>query len=377
VTVVLSNEPGNAAQRLRAAGSEVVTIPLRRARATFRPRPHLELISHLASEVRSIRKVIRERAIDVVQICGLVNPHGAIAGRLEGTAVVWQLLDTRAPMVVRRLMMPLVLRLSDVVMSTGLAVARVHPGAERLRERLLIFFPPVEPEVFRLETMDRDRSRARFGFRSNDVVLGTVGNLNPQKGHEFLLEAAALARASNIAAKVLVVGFSHETHRAYEQQLYSRCQRLGLVVGRDAVFAGGLEDVRPALAAMDIFVLSSVPLSEGAPTAMEEAMMMSRPVVAADVGAVSELIEDGVTGFLVPPLDPRALSQAILRVVGTPSIQSTVGPEARRRAIALCSVEECASIHLEAYERALSRRETSSESSEVAGAARAGRERTP
>lgn len=375
MTVLLSNEPGNAAERLGAAGSEVVTIPLRRARATFRPRPHLELISHLTSDVRAMRNVIRERAIDIVQVGGLVNPHGAIAGRLEGAAVVWQLLDTRAPMIVRRLMMPLVLQLSDVVMSTGRAVARVHPGAERLGERLQIFFPPVEPELFRLEAMDRARSRASFGFQSDDVILGTVGNLNPQKGHEFLLEATALARARNIAAKVLVVGSSHQTHRAYEQQLHRLCERLGLVVGRDAVFAGGLEDVRPALAAMDVFVLSSVPRSEGAPTAMEEAMMMSRPVVAADVGAVSELIEDGVTGFLVPPLDPRALCQAVLRVIGDPSLQATVGPEGRRRAIALCSAEECASVHLEAYKRALSRRKIFSEPSDVAGIQR--RERTP
>jgi glycosyltransferase involved in cell wall biosynthesis len=225
--------------------------------------------------------------------------------------------------------------------------------------------------------MDRARSRASFGFRSGDVILGTVGNLTPQKGHEFLLEATALVRARNTAAKVLVVGSSYQTHRGYEQQLHRLCERLGLVVGRDAVFAGGLEDVRPALAAMDVFVLSSVPRSEGAPTAMEEAMMMSRPVVAADVGSVSELIEDGVTGFLVPPFDPRAISQAVLRVIGDPSLQATVGSEGRRRAIALCSAEECASIRVEAYKRALSRHETSPESTEVAGIAAARCERRP
>jgi glycosyltransferase involved in cell wall biosynthesis len=72
------------------------------------------------------------------------------------------------------------------------------------------------------------------------------------------------------------------------------------------------------------------------------------------VGAVSELVEDGVTGFLVPPLDLAALSEAILRIVDNPGLQASMGVRGRERAIALCSVQECARIHVEAYERALS-----------------------
>ena len=356
MTVILPKGAAGTAQRLRASGIDVLTMRLHRARATLRPGPLLGLGAHLPGEVRELRRVIRERSIDIVQLGGLVNPHGAIAGRLEGAAVVWQLLDTRPPMPVRRLFMPLVLRLSDAIMTTGHAVARVHPGATESGERLLAFFPPVDPERFDPGSADRESARASFGFESDDLVIGTVGNLNPQKGHEFLLQAAAFARWSQPRLKVLIVGSSHETHLAYERKLHRLMGRLGLEIGEDVVFAGSLEDVRPALAAMDVFVLSSVPRSEGAPTAIEEAMMMTRPIVAADVGAVSELIEDGVTGALVPPLDPRALSQAILRIAGDPVSQARMGALGRERAIALCSVEECARIHLEAYDRALTHR---------------------
>jgi glycosyltransferase involved in cell wall biosynthesis len=129
--------------------------------------------------------------------------------------------------------------------------------------------------------------------------------------------------------------------------------RLGLGRDKDTIFAGSLDDVRPALAAMDVFALSSVPRSEGAPTAVEEAMMMNRPVVAVDVGSVSELVENGVTGFLVPPLNPEALSDAIVRLIDDQALQASMGARARERAIALCSVQECARIHIEAYDRAL------------------------
>jgi glycosyltransferase involved in cell wall biosynthesis len=356
MTVLLPEGPSNAVSRLRSSGIDVVTVPLHRARATMDPRPLLQLGAHLPREIRAIRRVIRELEIDLVQLGGLVNPHGAIAGELEGLAVVWQLLDTRPPMMIRRLLMPLVVHLSDVIMTTGRKVATVHPGAEALEDRLLPFFPPVDPAIFEPGVVDQTDARAGFGFGPGDLVIGTVGNLNPQKGHEYLIRAAAQTRALRPRAKVLIVGAPHETHRVYERDLRALAEHLGFVIGKDIIFSGTLDDVRPALAAMDVFVLSSVPRSEGAPTAVEEAMMMNRPVVAANVGAVSELVDDGVTGFLVPPLDPGALSAAIVRTVDHPELRAAMGARARERAIALCSVEECARIHLEAYDRALGHR---------------------
>jgi glycosyltransferase involved in cell wall biosynthesis len=259
-------------------------------------------------------------------------------------------------MIFRRLMMPLVVRLADVVMSTGTAVAHVHPGAENLEDRLRVFFPPVDTESFTPGSIDRAAARARFGLEDGDVVLGTIGNLNPQKGHEYLLRSAALARKVRNDIRVLLVGASHETHRTYERRLYELAGRLGLTVGRDVIFTGGLADVRPALASMDLFVLVSVPRSEGAPTVVEEAMTMQLPVVASDVGAVAEVVEDGVTGVIVPPLSPEAASAAILRLLADPHALRAMGARGRERALARFSADECARVHLEAYEHALCHR---------------------
>jgi glycosyltransferase involved in cell wall biosynthesis len=354
-SLVLLPDQGNAAVRLRAGGLDVLTMPLHRARATLDPRPLFELMGHLPAEVAAIRRVIREREIDVVQLEGLVNPHAALAARLEGKAVVWQLLDSRPPMWVRRLMMPLVRTLADVVMTTGRAIAHVHPGAEALGERLYPFFPPVDVDYFRPEKIDREGARRSYGFRSDDLLLASVGNLNPQKGHEYLLHAMGVLRSENHPVKALIVGAQHETHVAYERELHRLCAQLGLEVGEDVVFTGALDDVRPALAAADVFVLSSVPRSEGVPTAIEEAMMMNLPVVSTDVGGISELVDEEVTGWLVPPLDARALAQAIVRAAD-PGVRAEVGARARERASRLCSTEQCARTHLEAYGKALEHR---------------------
>jgi glycosyltransferase involved in cell wall biosynthesis len=348
-------ETGNATQRLRDAGVDVVAVGLDRVRATVDVRRHALLLAHAPRDVAAIRKVVRARRIDVVQVSGLVNPHAAVAARLERVPVVWQLLDTRPPMTVRRLLMPVVLALSDIVMSTGRAVADVHPGAGRLGERLHVFFPPVDPEYFDPTLVDHEAARGRFGFSQGDLVLGTVGNLNPQKGHEYLLRAAGQLRRVNEKVKVLVVGASHDTHRSYEEELRRLSASLDLSVGRDVVFAGGLGDVRPALAAMDVFVLASVRRSEGAPTAIEEAMMMSVPVVATAVGSVREVVDDGETGFVVQSENSAALAAAIRRIIENPTMREHFGPLARERALERFSAEECARAHVGAYRHALAR----------------------
>jgi glycosyltransferase involved in cell wall biosynthesis len=353
MVVLLPEEHGNAAGRLRDAGVEVVTTELHRMRASFSPVDHLRFTRTLRREIGSIRKIIREAGADVVQIGGLVNPHGAVAGRREGKAVVWQLVDTRAPMFLRRLMMPLVTRVSDVVMTTGAAVADVHPGARALGNRLREFYPPVDIDSFTPSRSLREAGRSKFGFGPGDVVLGTVGNLNPQKGHEYFLRAAALVRSEGVNVKLLVVGASHPTHEGYERALRELAGQLGLEMMSDLVFAGGLEDVRPALAAMDLFVLSSVPRSEGAPTVVEEAMTMCLPVVASNVGAVAELVEDGVTGFLVPPLSPDEMAKAILTALENPDGCRAMGSEGRTRALERFSVDACARAHLDAYDLAV------------------------
>jgi glycosyltransferase involved in cell wall biosynthesis len=82
-------------------------------------------------------------------------------------------------------------------------------------------------------------------------------------------------------------------------------------------------------------------------------MMMELPVVATDVGAVREVVEDGRTGLVVPPLDAQALAGAILRILGDHELRTSFGTRGRVRAIEHFSAEECARVHLEAYEYVL------------------------
>ena len=93
---------------------------------------------------------------------------------------------------------------------------------------------------------------------------------------------------------------------------------------------GERADVPELLAAADVFVLSSA--SEGAPLSILEAMAAGLPVVASNVGGIAELVEDGVTGLLVPPADPVRLAQALARVLDDRDLRQRLGTAGRARA---------------------------------------------
>jgi glycosyltransferase involved in cell wall biosynthesis len=337
---------------LRDGGVEVVELPLHRLRSTPDLRVQARFALSLGPEVTAIRRLLRRREIDAVLVGGLINPHAAVAARLEGIPVVWQILDTRSPMVLRRLLMPLVTRLADVVMSTGEAVARVHPGADRKDGRLVLYAPPVDTQAFKPDASRRAAARRELGVPEDTCLIGTVGNLNPMKGHECLLEAADLIVREGADVAVRILGAFTATHADYASSLRAQARRLGLLDSGVVRFVDPGSRVGELLPAFDVFLLTSKPLSEGIPTVILEAMACGVPVVATAVGAVSEVVADGVTGFVVPPLDTAALARATLCLVRDPTLRARFGEAGRRRAVAHYDVQICARTYLHAFEAA-------------------------
>lgn len=114
---------------------------------------------------------------------------------------------------------------------------------------------------------------------------------------------------------------------------------------------GEREDVPDLLAGADVFVLSS--RSEGLPLSILEAMAAGLPVVASAVGGIPELVVDGETGFLVPPGDPRALADALGRLLAAVELRRAFGRAGRARVERAFSVAAARQAHVELYERLL------------------------
>lgn len=160
------------------------------------------------------------------------------------------------------------------------------------------------------------RKRKELGISPQDQVVLTVGRLDPPKGHRFLLESLAEVKRFFPAVKLLIVGDGPS-----RSSLESLSQQMG--IADHVVFSGVRQDVKEILSLCDLFVLPT--LSEGLPVALLEAMALKRACVASRIPPVEEVIQDGVSGFLVPPRCPASLAEAIIRLLRNPQQREEVG----------------------------------------------------
>jgi glycosyltransferase involved in cell wall biosynthesis len=348
--VVLPAEPGNAADRLRLAGVAVDQIPLHRLRARLDPRLHLRYIAGFAPEVGRIRRLIRMRRIDLVVVGGLVNPHAAVAAHLERVPVVWQVLDMSTPAPLWGLLRPLVRRLAHALMFDGQALLDHYVGSAAGFPPSFVFYPPVDTERFRPSGEFRRRSREALGVPGDAPVVGMVANLNPEKGIEYFIRAAALIYRQCPDAWFLVVGAKYATHETYFARLQLEMRESGVPLER-FVLAGERPDVEYLYPAMDVKLITSI--REGTTTTAMEAMACGLPVVATDVGAVHEVVEQGSTGFLVAPRNPESIAEATLRLLANDGLRQAMGEAARQQAVSRFDVRRCADTFVRAYETAL------------------------
>jgi len=167
---------------------------------------------------------------------------------------------------------------------------------------------------------DRLQARARWISASAEPVIGTIARLDPQKGLPVLLHAfSKLARRWPQAA-LLIAGTGPE-----RDPLERLAAKLGIA---DRLHMLGFQhDVRPVLAALDVFVLPS--RWEGFGLATLEAMAAGLPVVVTDVPGSRDLVHHEQTGLVVPPNDSHALAQAVARCLSHADLRAQLGRQAR------------------------------------------------
>ena len=159
--------------------------------------------------------------------------------------------------------------------------------------------------------------RARLGLEPGVPIVGVFGRLVTIKDHETLL--AAVKRLPDVHLAVFGDGY-------LRPGLEEKVRKIG--IGSRVHFLGWWSDVASAMADCDVVALSS--RNEGTPLSLIEAQAAGRPVVATDVGGVASVVEEGRTGFLVPPGDPAALADRIGAVLSDSTTATRMGDYGRR-----------------------------------------------
>lgn len=200
----------------------------------------------------------------------------------------------------------------------------------RIREVVIPNGIPLPPTS---TACDRAHARRELGFDANDLVVGIVARLDPVKAHDILLDAIAKLVPSHPRLHLVCIGDGE-----LKAELVALARSLDIA---DHVrFAGRRRDVARLLPAFDVACLTS--RYECAPLAVIEAMAAGVPVVATDVGAVRDLVAQGVEGYLVDPGDSAALADRIARLAADEEIRTRMGAAGRARAERQFRIEDTA-----------------------------------
>ncbi|MCL6635160.1 MAG: glycosyltransferase family 4 protein [Peptococcaceae bacterium] len=188
--------------------------------------------------------------------------------------------------------------------------------------------------------------RGELGIKKDDIIIGTVARLAPQKDPLFLLEvarrlAACFERGPGKGSLYFVI--------IGDGPLRGECEafiREHGLAGR-VFLLGAREDAASLMPDFDVFALFS--RWEGLPLTIIEAMLAGVPVVASDVGGVGELVVGGETGYLIEGLDPQAAERALVRLLADGDLRRRMGEAGRKRAREKFSLAEMLRRYRELY----------------------------
>ena len=201
-----------------------------------------------------------------------------------------------------------------VCVSAGQAVKVARAGIRQ--ERLRVIHNSIDPLRFRSRDAAARAILEGLFATPPQVIVVAIGRLSPEKGFDQLVEAARLMVGTASRVGIVLIGDGPD-----RPMLEQRVRKLGLQ--STIAFAGFRSDVDELLPAADILAQSSH--TEGLPNVVLEACAAGIPVVATDVGGTSEIIDDGVNGFLIPPANPPALAGRLTSLVNSTELRHQMG----------------------------------------------------
>lgn len=273
--------------------------------------------------IRAAKKLVNDQNIDVLISHGY-KAHIVCFALRRLTGIPWIAYShgwtsENFKVEIYNLIDKIMVRFADRIVPVSESLSnRLHLG-KRLRKKTVVIANAVDLIDITEEFPDL---RSQYGVMEDEVLLGVVGRLSPEKGHRFFLEALKTVLAVYPKVKALIVGEGQE-----RDAITRSIAEYGLA--EKVILTGYQKDVSPYHHAFDILVLPS--LSEGMPNAALEAMIFGKPVVASDVGGIPEVVIDGETGLLVPAKDPPALAAAILELVGDKEKSIAMGLAGKER----------------------------------------------
>ena len=328
--VVLDSE-GPLAEERRGLSAEVTVRPLGVLRRRYyTPLGALRCAAITLRASLWLLRYMKAKRIDLVYSSTIGVLAGALAARLSLRRHVWHIHEILVrPKAVARFLSSLVLRLATTVVANSQATAGALDRRRTMRaaQKIVVVYNSVDTAPF--DAARRDTVREELGITDGTIAIGLVGRIHYLKGHDYLLKAASLVRAAGEDDfRALIVGDVFDGYESLRQQLEEAAVAAGL--GDKVLWLGRREDIADIHGALDVLVAPST-LPESFGLSVAEAMAARTPTIATDHGGPAELIEDGETGFLIPPDDAEIFAARLLELIRDRDLRTRMGDRGRTR----------------------------------------------
>lgn len=258
------------------------------------------------SLIKSIRKIIKAKQIDVLH-CHQYTPwvYGALAAAFTNTKVIFTEHGRFYPdssSFKRRLINPILNLFTNKITTISKATKQALIDYEFLpANKIDVIYNGIKPLQVNQEEVDL--LRKQLNIDDETFILGTVARLDPIKNHKMMLNAFKLVLAKQPNTKLIIVGDGEE-----RQNIQRFIKELN--IEQDVILTGYIEQPKNYLALFDIFLLSS--FSEGTSMTLLEAMSLGKLSVVTNVGGNTEIISDGLNGFVVNSNNEHEFAKAII-----------------------------------------------------------------
>lgn len=320
---------GNLTSRLESMGIKTIIIPMKS--------PKKNLFSFIFS-IKKLRSLFLKLKVNLVHAntsrCAL---YGGVAAKLLEIPVIWHVRVIESEGLYDRFLASLCTQLITVSMAVQ---KRFDWLLKKNPEKIAVIHNGVDLQEFNPEINGND-VRQEFDIPLDIPVAGVLGNLIPWKGQEYFIQAANEVIKTVPAARFLVVGDGE-----CRKKLESLAEKLGLK-GK-IIFTGRRSDIPRIIAAIDVVVHSSIS-PEPFSRVIIESMASGKPVVAMNEGGILEVIEDSISGILIPPKNSSLMAQAIIDLFNDKEKAKKIGLTARKNVEEKFSIEENAKRIEEVY----------------------------
>ena len=300
--------------------------------------------------VRRLARLLRREQVDIIHSHQYTPFFYSLAARLlyRRPPVLFMEHGRTFPDYPRRkriLASRVLLESRDRVVGVGESVRQALIENEGIAaERVEVIYNGIDLARFQCHEKDRLQMRAELGLSPRDLAIIQVARLDPVKDHAIAVRTIERVIKRHERTRLLIVGDGPEMSAIREligqQQLDQYVQLLGL-----------RSDIGRLLAASDVCLLTSK--SEGIPLTIIEAMAAGLPVVATDVGGVSEVIEHDITGLLAPTGDAVRLAEHVCQLADSPELRMTLGRAGHDRSVRLFSEAQMHARYVQIYEEML------------------------